>query len=270
MKGSSFFLNDHHAADALDALLRQLAPAALVNLSALRKEDLFPDATGPALLFFARCALIEQEDRLLVGSIPWTPDFRRNGVFHVGPGEFRSVPLASILRTPATLKAATFGTVRDSWLIEKLERSFQTLEELLKKAGLSAVGQGFQVRGGDINVPPANYRRLPVLTPDDYMPFRIDNRALSRFDRDSLHRVRNPAIFRGPMLICPEGSFLNTTGRYSATVSLNDLLYTESFYGVSFVERDSKLTFILNAILNASLTTFQLAFGGSAWGLQRT
>jgi hypothetical protein len=269
MKASPFFSKDPHAIEAREALLRKLTPAALVNLSALRKEQLFPDATGPALLFFARCALVEQENRLLVGSIPWTPDFRRNGIFHVGPGEFRSVPLDRVLRTPATLKAATFGSVRDGWLIEKLERSFPTLEKVLTVAGLNARGQGFQV-SGDANKPPPEFYRLRVLTPEKYSPFRVDRSALPTFKYESLHRARNAAIFRGPVLLCPEGSFLNTTGRYSAAVSRDDLLYTESFYGVSLAEKNTELPYILNGILNSSLTTFQLAFGGSAWGLERT
>jgi len=270
MKASPFFSKDQHAIQAREALLRTLQPAALVNLSALRKEGLFPDATGPALLFFGRCALMDQQDRLLVGSIPWTPDFRRNGVFHIGPGEFRSVPLSRVLRTPPMLKAAAFGTVRDGWLIEKLEHSFPTLEKVLDEAGLNARGQGFQVQGGDSNEPPAHYRELNVLTPEGYTPFRLNERALPRFAHESLHRLRNPTIFNGPLLICPEGSFLNTTGRYSTTVSHVDMLYTESFFGVSFAKHELDGALALSGILSSSLTTFQLAFGGGAWGLERT
>jgi len=141
---------------------------------------------------------------------------------------------------------------------------------VLDDAGLNTRGQGFQVNGGDDNEPPAHYDQLRVLTPDDYTPFRIDGRALPRFDHESLHRTRNPAIFKGPLLICPEGSFLNTTGRYSSTVSRADILYTESFYGVSFAEHELDAALVLSAILSSSLTTFQLAYGGGAWGLERT
>ncbi|CAJ9608147.1 N-6 DNA methylase [Burkholderia pseudomallei] len=270
MKASPFFSKDVHAIQSRQALLSTLHPVALVNLSALRKEGLFPDATGPALLFFGRCALMDQQDRLLLGSIPWTPNFRRNGVFHIGPGELRSVSLPRVLRTPPMLKAATFGTARDGWLIEKLERTFPTLEKILDDAGLNIRGQGFQVNGGDDNEPPGHYDQLRVLTPDNYTPFRIDGRALPHFEHESLHRARNPAIFKGPLLICPEGSFLNTTGRYSSTVSSTDLLYTESFFGVSFAEHELDAALILSAILSSSLTTFQLAYGGGAWGLERT
>lgn len=274
MKASPFFSKDQHAIDARAVLLRRLNPVALVNLSALRKEGLFPDATGPAMLFFARCSLVEQEDRLLVGSIPWTADFKRNGVFHVGPGEFRSVPLARVLRTPAMLKAATFGTVRDGWLIEKLERGFHTLDAVLSDAGLARLetrGQGFKVKGDVLYTSPDEYFKLRVLTAEKFTPFRIDTAALELFDHQTLHRTRTPSIFKGPLLICPKGSFDHGAelGRYSAAVSATDMLYTQSFYGISFANRDAIWAQVIAAILNSSLTTFQLAFGGSTWGLER-
>jgi len=274
MKASPFFSKDEHAVEARAALLSRLKPAALVNLSALRKEHLFPDATGPAMLFFARCSLMPEADQLLVGSIPWTPDFVRNGLFHVGPGEFRTVPLRRILRTPAMLKAATFGTVRDSWLIERLEREFPTLEETLNSLGILALqsrGQGYQVEG-DLNVPPAYFYKTPALTPDDYEPFRIDSDALPLFAEPTLHRIRNESIYRGPLLLCPKASFKSSVeeGRYSAATVKHDLLYSESFYGISFAHYAPELVPVLSGILNSCVTTFQLAYGGGGWGLERS
>jgi len=273
MKATPFFSKDQHAIDARQALLRKLAPVALVNLSALRKEELFPGTAGPALVFFARCPLVEDTGRLLVGSIPWTPNFQRNGVFHVGPGELRTVPLARVLRTPAMLKAATFGTVRDGWLIERLERGLPTLDTVLTEAGLlkeKARGQGFQVKG-DPNVPPKHYYDLRVLTPDHYRPFRVDETALLLFEHPTLHRPRKASIYGGPLLVCPKGSFENAVepGRYSAAVSSKGVLYTENFYGVSFAGRDASWAHVISAILNSSLATFQFAFGGGGWGLER-
>lgn len=271
LKASPIFARDQHAVNARNALLRELRPTALVNLSALRKEQLFPDATGPALLFFARCLLASQADQVLVGSIPWTADFRRNGIFHVGPSEFRTLPLARVLKTPAMLKAATFGSVRHGWLVEKLERSFPTLEQLLQKVGLTARGQGFQIEGGDINEPPRHYYSLGVVTPNSYTPFRVKPDALDAFRHENLHRVRNPMIFEGPVLLCPKGNFGSALepGRYSAAVSITSVLYNKNFYGISFAGRDAAAARVLSAILNSSLTTFQLAFSGSTWGLER-
>ena len=273
MKASPFFSRDEHAIRSREVLFRNLAPTALVNLSALRKEGLFPDATGPALLFFARCSLMEKADRMLVGSIPWTPDFRRNGVFHVGPGELKSISLKRVLRTPAILKAATFGTTRDGWLIEKLERTLPTLDDMLTRAGLLKErerGQGYQVQG-DPNPPPKEFYGLSVLIPDGYTPLRLDQDALVPFTHTTLHRPREASIYRGPLLICPKGSFKKSMadGRYSATLSSTDLLYTESFYGISFAKHNHNWAHAISGILNSSLTAFQFSFGGGVWGLER-
>ena len=273
MKASPFFSKDGYAIEARSALLTQVKPAALVNLSALRKEHLFPDATGPALLFFARCALMPSADQLLVGSMPWTPDFVRNGLFQVGPSELRTIPLRRILRTPAMLKAATFGTVRDSWLIERLEREFPTLEDVLSAIDVKSDsrGQGYQVEGSP-NVPPARFYKLKSLSPRGYIPFHIDSDALPSFSEPTLHRVRNESIYRGPLLVCPKASFQSGAeeGRYSAARVDDEILYTESFYGISFAEHAPEFAPVLSGILNSCVTTFQLAYGGGAWGLERS
>jgi hypothetical protein len=272
MKASPFFSKDNHAVEARAVLLRKLKPAALINLSALRKEGLFPDATGPALLFFARCALTGPADGILLGSVPWTPNFRRNGVFHIGPGELRTLPLARVLRTPAMLKAGSFGTARDSWLIDRLERSFPTLDDVLTKAGIppDQRGQGFQVKG-DPKPPPERYYKLKVLTPEVYTAFRLNREALELFAHPTLHRSREASLYRPPLLICPKGSFSNSAepGRYSAAVSAKEVLYTESFFGVSFAGRDGSWAQVISAILNSSVATFQFAFSGGGWGLER-
>lgn len=271
MKASPFFSKDEQAIQSREALLRTLQPAALVNLSALRREGLFPDAKGPALLFFGRCAFTNPDDRLLVGSVPWTPDFRRNGVFHVGPGELKNVPLSRVLRTPAMLKAAAFGTVRDGWLIEKLERAFPKLGQLLDDSKLDMRGQGIQVGGGDENPPPPHYYDLSLVTPENYKPLRLNVHLLDAFKHDSLHRTRNAEIFEGPLLLCPKGNQVTALelGRYSATVVEQSVLFNESFYGISFAGKALAAARVLSAILNSSLTAFQLALGGGAWGLER-
>ncbi|MDH1210544.1 N-6 DNA methylase [Pseudomonas chengduensis] len=273
MKASPFFSKDAHAIQSREALLSTLHPAALVNLSALRKEDLFPDATGPALMFFGRCALVDRQDRMLVGSIPWTPDFRRNGMFHVGPGELKSVPLSRVLQTPAMLKATAFGSARDGWLIEKLERTFPTLEQVLDSYGLSARGQGVKIKGNGVERPPEHYYQLDFVTTSAYSPLRLRPQALTKFTHEWLHRSRKQRseIFEGPLLLCPKGNQADAIelGRYSATVVEKSAVFNESFFGISFAGKELSAARILSAILNSSLTSFQLALGGGAWGLER-
>lgn len=274
MKATPFFSKDVHAVAARNHLLERLAPVALINLSYLRREDLFPDAVGPALLFFARCALGPDADRLLVGSIPWTPDFRRTGVFHLGPGEIRSVPLKRVLATPPFLKAATFGTVRDGWLIERLEREFPTLDKALSDLSIAKRvnrGQGFKVNGAGQTKTPDEYLDLPVIAPSVFSAFRLDPNKLGKLPHETLHRTRNPSIFKGPLLVCSKAGSdaAAQRGRFSAAVFNADALYSESFTGISFDKSDDTLAYVLSGILNSSLTAFQLAMGGPTWGLER-
>jgi hypothetical protein len=274
MKSTPFFSKDVHAVQARSALLKRAAPVALINLSFLRKEGLFPDATGPALLFFARCALASTPDRMLVGSIPWTPDFRRTGVFHLGPAEIRTIPLARVLATPPMLKAATFGTVRDGWLIERLERDFPSLDEVLTSIGIikrANRGQGYKVNGVGQTKTPAEYFDLPVVTPSVFTPFRLNGLKLEQLEHRTLHRIRSRSIFRGPLLICLKaGSEASAErGRYSAAVHKRDVLYTQNFYGLSFRDADPIFAYALSGIFNSSMASFQFAFGGPTWGLER-
>ena len=179
-----------------------------------------------------------------------------------------------MLATPPFLKAATFGTVRDGWLIERLEREFPTLDQELTALGIERRvnrGQGFKVQGREQTESPEDYIDLAVVTPDNFAPFRLEADKLHDFTHKTLHRVRSRSIFRGPLLLCSKvGSDAGAQrGRYSAAVSLEDVLYTQGYFGVSFADADSRLVYLLSGILNSSLTAFQFALGGPTWGLER-
>ena len=81
LKATPFYSRDRFALEARTAILKSFQPAAIINLSQLRHEGLFPDATGPALVLFARCRLMHAEANPMVGSVPWSASFARNGVF---------------------------------------------------------------------------------------------------------------------------------------------------------------------------------------------
>jgi len=273
MKATPFFSADPKAIVARNEILDQLKPCAMINLSLLRREGLFPTVTGPGLVFFARCKLTARPDQLLAGSIPWSPDFRRSGIFQVGPGEIRPVALKRILSAPSILKAAVFGTVRDEWLLERLRRTFPTLYEAVEDPRFDSrvcSGMGFMVAGAKRKQCPEEYSDLPVLT--KFASFRLPSEQ-GTFTHETLHRSRDIEIFRGPLLVCPEA--IQTTpkalrGRYCAAVSEQDLLYTSSFFGISFASAEKDWHHVLSAVLNSSLTTFQLVLGGPNVGLERT
>jgi hypothetical protein len=158
-------------------------------------------------------------------------------------------------------------------LVDRLQREFVTFGTALDNVGarsLSHRGQGFKVQGQGQTISPTAYFDLNALVPDEFTPFRLTGE-LTPFHHASLHRPRSLGIFTGPLLICPKGGYDASVerGRYSAAVSLQSLLYTENFFGISFRDSDGRLPFLFNGILNSSLTSFQLALAGPIWGLER-
>lgn len=273
MKATAFFSIDRVAITARNEILEQLKPCAMVNLSLLRREELFANVTGPGLVFFARCKLTPSPEQLLAGSIPWSPEFRRSGTFQVGPGEIRPVALKRVLAVPSILKAAVFGTARDEWLLERLRRRFPTLQQALEETKIQpriASGAGFIVGRSNLIQSPSEYFDLPVLT--SFAPFRLPSQQ-GTFTYKALRWPRTIAIFRGPLLICPvaiQTAPKTLRGRYCVAVHRNDLLYNSSFFGISFASASDDSLHLLSAVLNSSLTTFQFALGGPNVGLERT
>ena len=178
-----------------------------------------------------------------------------------------------MLAVPTFLKAATFGTVREGWLIERLGREFTTLGNALDRIGIKSRahrGQGFKVNGRGQTASPEEYFELKVVTPENFAPFRL-RKQLDAFTHPTLHRLRSRAIFKGPLLLCSKvGSEVAAQrGRYSAAVTEANLLYTQGFFGISFAGADKRYAYLLSGILNSNLTAFQFALGGPTWGLER-
>ena len=124
---------------------------------------------------------------------------------------------------------------------------------------------------GNPTTPPEIYYQLRVVTPQTFTAFRLNKCQLQHFQYQTLHRPRQESIFKGPLLLCPKTAKRSSAerGRYSASVHSDDVLFTENFFGVSFRNTDPFFAYVLSGILNSSLTTFQLAFGGPTWGLER-
>lgn len=278
IKSTPLFSRDQQAIESRENLIQKMSPVALINLSYLRREGLFPDALGPALIFFARCKFTPNPDQCLVGSIPWSPDFRRTGLFQINPGALRFVSRKRILSFPSFLKSATFGTARDTWLIERLEREFPTLDEALY--ALETLKEKHRWQEFKVNIhdllerPREHYCFLGFMTHRDFLPYRMRLNQLEISEYISqISDLNNPILSRN-ILICSEefsAEIDSLRGRYRAALISLDALYAESSgrFPLASFDPDPQFTYLLSGILNSSLTSFQLAMGGSNLCIER-
>lgn len=281
MKATPFFSKERLATEARRLLLSSFHEIKLINFSQLRNEGLFPSLVsgatgkrrgnaGPALLFCGTLGAPLSEGTLETANVPWNASFRRHGVLDLSTDDFNQPRIGAVAADPVLLKAAVFGNDREYEVMEWFQ-TVTSLTRLGKWCDGNGIGmeQGLQVGGGGQG-DARGLLGLPFIEPASYHSVRLPLR-MPRFALTHAHRPRERAIYRAPLVICPEAGFARTMerGRYSAAVVEGDAVFTDSFVGVSFVERDPMLAHALALILNSKTAAFLLTLGGSNTGLKQ-
>lgn len=284
MKATPFFSKERGASESRRLLLSSFHDVTVVNLSQLRGEDLFPAVqtrtereptrtkatSGPAVLFKGSISRLGDAKQVKLVNVPWSPNFREHGVLDIPPELYKRVPVEAVQSDPTLFKAAVFGNSREFSVMAGLRSAphLLPLGAWCRSQGIP-IEQGLQVGGGG-KADASPLQGLRLLDAHSYRPGRVSAR-LPVFRLSHAHRPRDRAIYKGPLVLCPEAGFAKALqkGRYSAAVSTDDLAYTDSLVGISMAGQDRRLAMLLCTILNSKATAFQLAFGGSNLGLKQ-
>ena len=291
MKATPFFSLATNTSSARDALFRAFPNVTLVNLSQLRTSRLFQEykdgaeakrrkrrTAGPALIFLSNC-LPTKEGCVSVMELPWSSTFDRTGVFELPADPPKALQLDSLKTLPGLLKAAAFGTDRDVWLLDRLSRNPRLVRfDLWIEQSRRPAGTGLQP--GNTMKTEEDLLDLPRATAGDVEHGRLPDR-LPAFRAERVHRSRDPSIYKGPLVLLPEGALANAPakGRYVGVFDERSIAYNESFFGVSFFDpalppdRADKPALrgrALAAIMYSRLVAYQLAFMGGTVGIKQT
>ena len=291
MKATPFFSLDQATGKARELALRSFPNVTLLNLSQLRTSRLFQEfpvdeeegakpktakdckknpAAGPALVFFSNCLPTEPgASAVTTINMPWSESFRRTGVFELSADPPRSVALDLLASSPSLLKTAMFGTERDVWFLDRLSRNPSScrLGDWCRELSLP-MGRGYQ--RGD-TMPSGHLMGLPRVEAGDLTYASIRER-LPRMEEQHVHRAREPAIFKGPLVLLPEGRLADApkTGRYTAGYDPRDLAYNASFVGVSFHGLPTRLARAFAGVMHSALVGYQIAMLGGTVGVKQT
>ena len=138
-----------------------------------------------------------------------------------------------------------------------------TLASLLESFGLN-VSTGVQTLRGDLK-DATHLIGLPFLAAGDIRP-RIDANQLRRFDRHRIHRPRTGTAFKGPLVIVGEGM---NGGRPAVGVSKADVVYSESYYGISVSGHRRDLSLRIGGVLLSAVTSWNLLLTASEFGIHK-
>jgi hypothetical protein len=263
LHGKPFFAPTKTAREAKKQLFNRFTPRVLINLSDLRTERIFPHSIAPALVFIANAASTERDENVVFVAPKRSIGFQKHGIIDIGPDDIKTLPLADLRSDPDLMKIASWGSPRDFALIRRLRNSYPTLPEFVKVNG-GVLGQGFQKAGGTKGAP--HLRGLPYLPAKELKPFEIDTSNLPPFEEQGLHRVRSASIYKGPLVISGRGL---SSGHFVAAYCDNDVVYPDSYLGISFPRAKVKMAHLLNGIANSTLTNYFLFLTSSVWGVER-
>ncbi len=260
LSATPFFGRSATAMKAVQDTVEALAPVTLVNLSDL-SGWLFPKARMPAIALLARHRP-QRPDRLTLVHARWSPAGERSHTIQIAPSDVATLPFASWKRHPGLFKAAFFGRRPDLLLLDELQDRLASLEQRLAemKTRLRS-GLKFGRRSGDATF----LKGLPFLRKECVEPFALATDNLPVFEEDRAERPRQAGIYRAPLLLVRE--FLQSGPRAVVAVSEQDVVFKDSYHGVSFFGAGPEVAHLVAGILGSALLPWYALMTGSDSGL---
>ena len=250
------------AHDVVDAL----APVTLINLSELsrwlfRKPGKAGKASMPALALVARHRA-QHADRLTLVQARWTPAGEQTHTIQIAPSDVTTLPIASWKRHAGLFKGAFLGRRPDLLLLDELWEKHDSLEQCLREMK-TELRIGLIL--GDRTRDAAFLKGMPYARKELVDPFSLAIDDLPVFDEDKAERPRQAEVYRAPLVLMKE--FMRGGPRPVVAVSEQDVVFTDSFYGVSFSAAESEIAYFLAGLLSSALASWYLLMTGSAFGL---
>ena len=266
LSATPFFGRSETALIAARDVIDALAPVTLINLSELsrwlfRKPGKAGKAGMPGLALLARHRA-QHADRLTLVQARWSPGGERSRSIEIAPSDVATLPIASWKRHAGLFKAAFLGGRPDILLLDKLWEKHDPLEQRLGEMNTRLrSGLIFGDRSRDATF----LKGLPFAEKEFVSPFSLAIDELPVFDEDRAEWPRQRKVYRAPLLLVKE--FMQGGPRPVVAVSERDVVFTDSFYGVSFSPAGSEVAYLLAGVLGSALASWYLLMTGSAFGL---
>ena len=260
LSANPFFAGSNTGRRAAQELAQSLSPLTLIDLSTQRW--LFKQAKMPAMGLVARYRPQQNPEELALVRVPWSRAAERRRTLKVTSSDVQQLSLDSWRRNPALFKSGFVGRLHDHLLLEDL---FERQQPLANR--LAAIGTRFRLglTRGNRSGNAAFSQDLPLLDKTWLRRFSLQTVDLPRFEEQSAEHPRDRAIYRAPLLIVQEN--LRKSPRPVVAVANSDVVYTKSYYGVSFPHDHENLAHLLAGILSSAYTVWYLYAAGPDLGI---
>jgi hypothetical protein len=270
------------------AIFQALDVSAIINGAELRGTRVWPNISAPFCLLFAT----NRSPAAGAGFRFVSPHLERplnsTGVMRIDPSSAPMISRQEMIDCPPLLKIMFRGTQADLQIYERLRANgLPTFAEHWTRmfgrhrGRPQSAGNGYQKlrpssrarnRGPD-RLPgvPANYLiGLPELTPASMETLNIDGTRLHPFRLERIHDPRPRSLFLGPLLIVHQ-SPPATTARIKVGVSVDDVVFNETYYGYSAHDHadGQRLVRYLAVILSSKVALWLALMTSGKFGVER-
>lgn len=236
----------------------------IVDLSPLRQK-VFKAATAPAAvaIFNKRDSDTAGTERFVYASPRHTALSHAIDALVISQENIHDVSVQAFISSTEPMKPYLWGSVGDNDLVAYLRRTFDSLATTCLRHGWSH-GQGFQVGGGDRN-DASELVGMPRFISGDLGPYWPVSAPRARVESNTMHRLRDPALYRGPHILIPKG--FGDSPR--AAFVLADGAFSDAIFGVAGPLHDQKSLKVIAAIFNSPIAKYWYFMTSSSWTVER-
>ena len=261
LHGKPFFSNHVDAKRAKKELFTRFKPQIIVNLSKIRRDNIFSNSEPSAMLLIAKGCHANLKDSCYFVCPERSFEFRKHGIIEIGAENVTKLPVNRIAGDPDMLKVATWGSPRDMFLIQQLRESFPCMEKIIGNSPKT----GLKVGNKRLKTPPEILGKK-LLTSGNISEYEIDVKKLEKLSYSRVEAPRDLNIYKAPLVIVSEKIQMKGV---TAAFSNQDIVYTTSFTGISVSSKLAYIAHYINAIINSLIGSYFLFLTSSSWGIER-
>jgi hypothetical protein len=192
-------------------------------------------AIAPAAIIFYRYAHGENTDRNVIThiSLKQSRFFSLFKIFTINRTDFKQIQQVKFKEFDWLWKVLVYGSYLDFNFIKRLKEDYSTIGDIIYDKKKFVVSTGLHSRTKDLENPKdiSKIEGIPFLKTDAFNSFFIDYSKTDELERNKIDIVKDPRIYRKPMLLVREGIDMGTLTA-KAAISKKDILFKGSITSI--------------------------------------
>lgn len=250
-------------------LLKNTQILNIVEMSSVRKL-VFKNADAPAAIISFRYN--ENEDnlnnRILYTSLKPNIFFKLFNIIVIEKYDIKFILQKILFENDWAWKTIIYGFGKDIENIKYLKKSYDTIEESLKKIKTISYGSGIQDHLGEKKDSRHLIGRCILDSDNGIDHFKISLDLNKKFDKEKIHRPRKKELFEPPYCITLKGLDLENYKMRSAYTE-EELVCKETAYIIKGNMCDKNTLLNLTGLFNSSFYSYLTLMLGSSLGVER-